>query len=102
MDAKAVGLVGPIASVYCMYMSQINLHTTPAFERALAKHMRLRRIETKSEAIRVAVEELAARETRRRPGGFQAWIGAAREAPLNPKPRFASDHDLWEPPVRGR
>ena len=41
-----------------MYMSQINLHTTPTFERALARLMRLRRIGTKSEAIRLAVEEL--------------------------------------------
>ena len=33
-------------------MSQINLHTTPAFERALARVMRIRRIATKSDAIR--------------------------------------------------
>ena len=91
-----------VDSVYVMYMSQINLHTTPTFERALARLMRLRRIGTKSEAIRLAVEELAARERRRRPGGFQSWIGAASQAPLNPAPRFTSDHDLWESPSRGR
>ncbi len=76
-------------------MSQINLHTTPAFERALARVMRIRRIATKSEAIRVAVEELAARETRRRPGDFHSWIGLGARVPPNPAPRFGSDDDLW-------
>jgi hypothetical protein len=77
-------------------MSQINLHTTPAFEKALARLMRVRRIATKSEAIRLAVEEAAAREMRRAPGGLRALIGAATRAPLNPRPQFDSDDELWE------
>ena len=77
-------------------MSQINLHTTPAFDKALARLMRLRGIATKSEAIRVAVAEAAQREGRRAPGGFRALIGAAGRAPLNPRPRFHSDDDLWD------
>jgi len=76
-------------------MSQINLHTTPAFERALARLMKVRKIATKSEAIRLAVEELAAREVRRRPGRFRGWLGQATRAPENPAPRFRSDDDLW-------
>jgi hypothetical protein len=80
--------------MYNLYMSQINLNTTPAFERALARLMRVRGIATKSEAIRVAVEE-AARVPRRRPGAFRAWLARATRVPPNPAPHFKSDDDLW-------
>lgn len=76
-------------------MSQINLHVTPAFERALARLMRLRQFATKSEAIRVAVEEAAGRAARPRATDFAAWRGLGKRAAVNPKPRFRSDDDLW-------
>lgn len=41
-------------------MAQINLHVTPEFEEALELLMRARRLRSKSEAIRHAVQEAAA------------------------------------------
>lgn len=41
-------------------MAQINLHVTPEFEEALEALMRARRLRSKSEAIRYAVQEAAA------------------------------------------
>ena len=79
-----------------MYMSQLNLHVKPEFERDLARLMRLRGISTKSEAIRLAVRETARRAQRSsKRTDFASWKGAALAAALNPRPRFASDDDLW-------
>lgn len=79
-----------------MYMSQMNLHVKPEFERDLAKLMRLRGIRTKSEAIRLAVRETVERAQRAGPKtDFSQWKGAALGAGLNPKPRFTSDDELW-------
>lgn len=41
-------------------MAQVNLHTTPEFDEALAALMKARKIKSKSEAIRLAVKEAAA------------------------------------------
>jgi hypothetical protein len=69
---------------------------TPAFEKRLGQFMRARGIKTKSEAIRVAVEEGLALTMRRADvTDFAAWRGLGTRAPLNPAPRFASDADLW-------
>jgi hypothetical protein len=77
-------------------MAQLNLNLTPAFERALARFMRVRRIKTKSEAVRVAVEEaLAAATQRASAADYREWIGAGTRAPLNPKPRFRDHGSLW-------
>lgn len=77
-------------------MGQLNIHMTPAFENALAEFMRARGIKTKSEAIRVAVQEGLAHLTRKvRVTDFSDWLGVGRRAPLNPHPRFSSDRDLW-------
>jgi hypothetical protein len=78
-----------------MYMAQLNLNTTPSFERALARLMRVRGIRSKSEAIRVAVEECAAAATRGT-ADFESWLGLGTKAPLNPRPRFATHADLWK------
>jgi Arc/MetJ-type ribon-helix-helix transcriptional regulator len=78
-------------------MAQLNVHVTPEFEEALARLVRLRKLASKSEAVRVAVRETLERETQRAGGpDFRSWIGAARKVPLNPRPRFRSDDDLWE------
>lgn len=77
-------------------MSQMNINMNPEFEEALHRFMRLRGIRTKSEAIRIAVQEGVERkisENGRR--SFAAWLGAATRAPENPNPRFVSDDDLW-------
>lgn len=82
-------------SVYNRIVSQINLHTTPGFERALAKLMKLRGLKSKSEAIRAAVEEAAQRAARKPSADFREWIGLGKAGPDAPPPRFASDDDLW-------
>jgi Arc/MetJ-type ribon-helix-helix transcriptional regulator len=77
-------------------MPQFNLHLTPDFEKAIDELMRLRRIRTKSDAVRVAVLEAVERERRSRNApDFSAWLGLGRRAPENPNPRFRSDDDLW-------
>lgn len=77
-------------------MSQLNIHMTAAFERRLAQFMRARGIKTKSEAVRVAVEEGLALVTRRaETADYAGWRGLGTRAPLNPAPRFASDAELW-------
>ena len=38
-------------------MSQLNIHVTASFEKDLNKFMKLRHINTKSEAIRLAIKE---------------------------------------------
>lgn len=78
-------------------LSQLNIQMTPAFEKALARWMRLKGARTKSEAVRLAVEEGLERSLRsRRTADFHAWIGIGLGKLPNPTPRFASDDDLWE------
>jgi Arc/MetJ-type ribon-helix-helix transcriptional regulator len=77
-------------------MPQFNLHLTPDFEAAIDELMRLRRIRTKSDAVRLAVIETVAREKRaRRVPDFATWVGLGRRVPENPNPRFRTDDDLW-------
>jgi hypothetical protein len=79
-----------------MYMSQINLHVKPEFERDLARFMRLRGLRNKSEAIRLAVREGLERARAAPPRkSFERWAGAALSVTPNPSPRFGSDDDLW-------
>jgi hypothetical protein len=74
----------------------MNIHMTPELERCLARLMRLRKIATKSEAVRLAVREAAERAARARSAtDFRDWLGKGNEAPANPRPRFAGDDDLW-------
>lgn len=83
-------------SVMLLYMTQLNIHMTPEFEKRLAQLMRLRGLKTKSEAVRVAVAEAVGRAIEdSEAADFGAWRGAALRAPLNPRPRFQSDDDLW-------
>lgn len=77
-------------------MGQLNINLTPAFERTLARFMRARRIRTKSEAVRVAVEEaLAATARQASAANFSEWVGLGTRAPLNPAPRFRDHASLW-------
>ncbi len=76
-------------------MPQFNLHLTPDFEAAIDELMRLRRIRTKSDAVRLAVIETVEREKRvRRVPDFSTWFGLGRRVPENPNPRFRTDDDL--------
>jgi hypothetical protein len=76
-------------------MPQINIHTTPEFEQALERLMSSRHIRHKSEAIRLAVEEAAAR-CRSRPGMLGRLRGLAKGPSPNPRPRFGSHAEVWE------
>jgi hypothetical protein len=77
-------------------MSQLNIHVTASFERALKRFMKLRGLTSKSEAVRVAVEEAALREmASRTPSSFGDLRGAALAAAPNPNPRFRSEDELW-------
>lgn len=77
-------------------MSQLNIHLTPDFEAALNKLMRVRGLKTKSEAVRLAIQETLERETRvRNTLDFTEWIGLGNRAKPNPHPRFRSHDDLW-------
>ncbi len=78
-------------------MPQLNIHLTTDFQDNLNEYMRLRRLKTKSEAVRLAIAEALERErSQRLPIDFSAWLGMARRAPLNSSPRFPSDDALWE------
>ena len=78
-------------------MAQLNINVTPRFDRAMERLMRLRGIATKSEAVRVAVQEAADRAERESERyDFRRLVGLAKRSPLNPRPRFRSDDELWE------
>jgi Arc/MetJ-type ribon-helix-helix transcriptional regulator len=77
-------------------MPQLNIHLTPEFEEALSEYMKLKRVRTKSDAVRLAIQEAVERERRLRTvPDFTRWLGLARQVPENPNPRFRSDDDLW-------
>ena len=77
-------------------MSQMNIHITPGFKQSIERFMRIRCLRSKSEAIRVAVEEGLQRALHTHGTvDFDEWIGLGLKAPLNPRPRFAQDADLW-------
>lgn len=62
-------------------MAQINLHTTPEFEADLAALMKARRIGSKSEAIRIAVHEVAERHAPPRKRDLEALRGLIDRLP---------------------
>ncbi len=79
-----------------MSMAQLNLNLTQGFLDQLQAFMTLRRIKTKSEAIRVAVEEaLRYSSGRQDTFDFSAIKGAGKAFPRNKKPRFVSHDQLW-------
>ncbi len=77
-------------------MAQLNINMTPQFEKALGRFMRIRRIKSKSEAVRVAVSEGLQRGIEENGVcDFADWLGLGLKAPQNPEPRFRSHDDLW-------
>jgi hypothetical protein len=73
-------------------MRQLNVNVTEEFARDLRRLMRLKGISRKSDAIRQAVHDAV---TRSAAPDFRRLLGLGLAAPLNPKPRFSSDNDLW-------
>jgi len=76
-------------------MRQLNLNVTDEFERDLRRYMRQKGITKQSEAIRQAVREAVAKASSASRSDFRSWLGLGLKAPLNPKPRFRSEDDLW-------
>ena len=76
-------------------MRQLNLNVTAEFERDLEAFMKSRRIARKSDAIRQALREAAARSMGHDEYDFRSWLGLGLKAPLRPKPRFHSEDELW-------
>ena len=76
-------------------MGQLNLNVTPEFERDLRRFMREKGIAKKSEAIRQALREAVAKASATPHSDYRSWLGLGLKAPLNPKPRFRSEDDLW-------
>ncbi|HEV7734643.1 MAG TPA: hypothetical protein VGR62_20895 [Candidatus Binatia bacterium] len=63
-------------------MPQLNMQLTPDFERKLARLMRVRGIKTKSDAIRLAVEEALSTSLRKgTTTDFTAWRGLDVDPP---------------------
>jgi hypothetical protein len=77
-------------------MSQLNIHMTARFERALSRFMKARGIKTKSEAVRTAVEEALQRTAPHPPVNWKDMIGIANEYPAKPKDQWLTEDDLWE------
>jgi hypothetical protein len=83
--------------MYTVQVSQLNINVTPEFERALQRLMRLRGITSKSEAVRVAVIEAAERQrVGARVDAIRALRGAGLRAPLQRRPKFRTEDDLWK------
>jgi hypothetical protein len=76
-------------------MKQLNLNVTPEFERDLQIYMKRRRIKLKSDAIRQALHEAAARRPADEGYDFRSWLGLGLQAPLRRKRGFRSEADLW-------
>ena len=75
-------------------MKQLNLNVTPEFERDLKLFMKRKGIRSKSDAIRSAIREAAAR-TAIAKTDFRSWIGIAAKDPPNPNQKFKTEDDLW-------
>jgi hypothetical protein len=82
--------------IYNTCVSQMNMNVTPEFEKNLAHLMKLRGFKTKSEAIRVAVEEAFQAAIRKPTFDFQGLLGLANVEPDRPGAQPITDDMLWE------
>ena len=83
------------------FMAKLTINLNPDFEDSLYRLMQRRGIRTKSEAVRVAVQEGLERSLEETPKtDFSSWIGLACGKGENPQPRFvnADDDALWGEP----
>ena len=76
-------------------MRQLNLNVTEEFERDLRRFMRQKGITKQSDAIRQALHEAVRKSSPASHSDYRSWLGLGLKAPLNPKPRFSSEDDLW-------
>ena len=76
-------------------MKQLNLNVTAEFERDVQAFMKSHKISRKSEAIRQALRDAAARSAAGEEYDFRSWLGLGLKSPLRRKPRFRSEDELW-------
>ena len=74
-------------------MSQLNIQMTPDFEAKLRKFMALRGLRTKSEAVRLAIDEGLTRTPLPRETNWTSLRGAGLGSG---KPRFENNDELWD------
>lgn len=78
-------------------MPQLNIRLTAHFAKDLNKFMRLRHINTKSEAVRIAIKEGIQRTfTQTKLINFTEWLGIAAEIPPNKNNKFSYNKDIWK------
>ena len=79
-------------------MPQFNMNIAPAFEMILKEFVRVRKLKSRAEAIRLAIKEgLDRAQGAHKVTDFHSWIGLGNETPTNGQPRFRSEDELWEP-----
>jgi hypothetical protein len=77
-------------------MKQLNIHITPQFESVLKKFMKYKKLNQKSAAIRLALEEGVERvESQKTQDNFLSWVGLGLKSTPNQKPKFKTEDDLW-------
>jgi Arc/MetJ-type ribon-helix-helix transcriptional regulator len=76
-------------------MKQLNVNVTEDFEKDLRRVMKAGGYKTKSEAVRQAVRQAAARLHAKKTYDFRSLIGVALGGKENPNPRFKTEDDLW-------
>ncbi|MEZ4754960.1 MAG: hypothetical protein R3A13_11760 [Bdellovibrionota bacterium] len=77
-------------------MKRFNIHITKDFEENLKKYMKQTGIKKKAEAIRRALREAVARNSKGVDEfDFRSWIGAGLKCELNKNTKFKSEDDLW-------
>ncbi len=80
-------------------VTQLNIHVTPALEEKLRRSMRARGIRSKSETVRIAVDEGLERD-RSGTVDFREWFGAARGEGEKLEPRVLYDVSARRTPSR--
>ncbi len=76
-------------------MAQLNMILTTSFEKELKRYMKIKGFAKKSEALRQAISDALKQQSSRRRVDFRKWRGLALKAPLNSKPRFKNEDELW-------
>lgn len=95
---EGVFFVGILIYVWYLYrVAQLNINQTPEFEDDLLRLMRIRKIATKSEAVRIAVRESLERSLESTTSvNYREWLNLARGEGENPSPKFQSHDEIWD------
>jgi hypothetical protein len=82
------------SDLYNYRVKQINITVTPEFEADLRTYMERRKLTRESDAVHMALRELASSQPQTG-YDYRSWIGFALAAPQNPKPLLSNEDDLW-------